>query len=60
MLQIDFKILQIPVIDADQINDIMDGRPPRPPKEPTKPTIKSDDDVTPDVVPDPDPEEAPT
>jgi len=43
-------LLEWETIDADQINDIMDGRPPRPPK-PTSAPIKPADDVTPGAAP---------
>jgi cell division protease FtsH len=36
-------LLELETIDADQINDIMDGKPPRPPKAPnTPPAPKAD------------------
>jgi len=31
-------LLEWETLDADQINDIMEGKPPRPPKEPSSPT----------------------
>lgn len=51
-------LLEYETIDAEQINDIMEGRPPRPPKDPVKPAVKLDDVTPPDVAPNP--EEAPT
>jgi len=35
-------LLEWETIDADQINDIIEGRPPRPPKVPQGPTDSSD------------------
>jgi len=35
-------LLEWETIDADQINDIMEGRPPRPPKTPQGPSDTSD------------------
>ncbi|WP_279760055.1 ATP-dependent zinc metalloprotease FtsH [Mitsuaria sp. GD03876] len=42
-------LLEWETIDADQIDDIMDGRPPRPPKDWAPPTNKSDSGGTPAV-----------
>ncbi|MNQ66693.1 hypothetical protein D3C85_811900 [compost metagenome] len=35
-------LLEWETIDADQINDIIEGRPPRPPKTPQGPSDTSD------------------
>ena len=35
-------LLEWETIDSDQINDIIDGRPPRPPKTPQGPADSSD------------------
>jgi cell division protease FtsH len=44
-------LLELETIDADQINDIMDGKPPRPPKQPQV-TLPSKPDLnTPDAAP---------
>ena len=43
-------LLEWETIDADQINDIMDGKPPRPPK-PTAAPPKSSGDATPGPAP---------
>ncbi|WP_416763225.1 ATP-dependent zinc metalloprotease FtsH [Roseateles sp. So40a] len=42
-------LLEWETIDAEQINDIMDSRPPRPPKDWTPPTNKSDNGGAPAV-----------
>ena len=42
-------LLEWETIDADQIDDIMDNRPPRPPKDWTPPANKSDSGGTPAV-----------
>jgi cell division protease FtsH len=44
-------LLELETIDADQIDDIMAGKPPRPPKEPSKPSAPASTD-TPDAAPD--------
>jgi cell division protease FtsH len=38
-------------IDADQINDIMEGRPPRPPKDNVTPTSTRPDNNSPGAAP---------
>jgi cell division protease FtsH len=43
-------LLELETIDADQINDIMAGRPPRPPKPSSAPPV-----VRGDSTPDPEP-----
>jgi cell division protease FtsH len=43
-------LLEWETIDADQINDIMEGRPPRPPKDWTPPANKPDSGGTPAVT----------
>ncbi|MBR0566306.1 ATP-dependent zinc metalloprotease FtsH [Azoarcus sp. L1K30] len=43
-------LLEMETIDADQINDIMEGRPPRPPKPAPAPRARSSDD-TPGAAP---------
>jgi cell division protease FtsH len=43
-------LLDWETIDADQINDIMDGKPPRPPKPTSAPT-KPSGDATPGPAP---------
>jgi cell division protease FtsH len=35
-------LLELETIDADQINDIMDGKPPRPPKPTSHSTTRTD------------------
>jgi cell division protease FtsH len=35
-------LLELETIDADQINDIMEGKPPRPPKPASPPAPKAD------------------
>ncbi len=44
-------LLELETIDADQINDIMDGKPPRPPKQPLPRTEDSEDTTPPDAAP---------
>jgi cell division protease FtsH len=45
-------LLEIETIDSDQINDIMDGKPPRPPKQPqSKPASTPDNNTPPDAAP---------
>ncbi len=44
-------LLELETIDADQINDIMDGKPPRPPKQPQTPLPSKPDLNTPDAAP---------
>ena len=39
-------LLEWETIDADQINDIMDGRPPRPPKQSATPPERPSDDAS--------------
>ena len=43
-------LLEWETIDAEQINDIMEGRPPRPPKDWTPPANKPDNGGTPAVA----------
>lgn len=43
-------LLELETIDAEQINDIMEGRPPRPPKPVQVPPVRSSDD-TPGAAP---------
>ncbi|SEL90213.1 cell division protease FtsH [Roseateles sp. YR242] len=43
-------LLEWETIDSEQINDIMEGRPPRPPKDWTPPTNKPDNGGTPAVT----------
>jgi cell division protease FtsH len=43
-------LLELETIDAEQINDIMEGRPPRPPKPTQVPQSRSSDD-TPGAAP---------
>ncbi|ALV06609.1 ATP-dependent zinc metalloprotease FtsH [Roseateles depolymerans] len=43
-------LLEWETIDAEQIDDIMEGRPPRPPKDWTPPTNKPDNGGTPAVT----------
>ena len=38
-------LLEWEAIDADQVNDIMAGRPPRPPKPVNAPTVRPKDDA---------------
>jgi cell division protease FtsH len=44
-------LLELETIDADQINDIMEGKPPRPPKQPQMPSQNKPDHNTPDAAP---------
>jgi cell division protease FtsH len=44
-------LLELETIDADQINDIMEGKPPRPPKQPQVPSPNKPDHNTPDAGP---------
>ncbi|MBK7676591.1 ATP-dependent zinc metalloprotease FtsH [Accumulibacter sp.] len=44
-------LLELETIDADQINDIMEGKPPRPPKQPQMPSPNKPDHNTPDAAP---------
>jgi cell division protease FtsH len=44
-------LLELETIDADQINDIMEGKPPRPPKQPQVPSPNKPDHNTPDAAP---------
>ena len=44
-------LLEWETIDAEQINDIMAGKPPRPPKPSTTPRRPSPDDSSPDAAP---------
>jgi cell division protease FtsH len=44
-------LLELETIDADQINDIMAGKPPRPPKQPQAPSPSKPDHNTPDAAP---------
>jgi hypothetical protein len=44
-------LLELETIDADQINDIMEGKPPRPPKQPQVPSPSKPDHNTPDAAP---------
>jgi len=44
-------LLELETIDADQINDIMDGKPPRPPKQPQAKVTTSTDTPPPDAAP---------
>jgi cell division protease FtsH len=44
-------LLELETIDADQINDIMEGKPPRPPKQPQVPSANKPDHNTPDAAP---------
>ena len=44
-------LLELETIDADQINDIMEGKPPRPPKQPQAPSPSKPDHNTPDAAP---------
>jgi len=50
-------LLEWETIDADQIDDIMAGKPPRPPKDwaPRNPSVGGGDSGTPPVAPDPAP-----
>jgi cell division protease FtsH len=44
-------LLELETIDADQINDIMEGKPPRPPKQPQVPSPTKPDHNAPDAAP---------
>ncbi len=44
-------LLELETIDADQINDIMEGKPPRPPKQPQIKVMTSTDTPPPDAAP---------
>ena len=44
-------LLELETIDADQIDDIMAGKPPRPPKEPQVSAASSTDNPPPDAAP---------
>jgi cell division protease FtsH len=44
-------LLELETIDADQINDIMQGKPPRPPKQTQLPSANKSDHNTPDAAP---------
>jgi cell division protease FtsH len=44
-------LLELETIDSDQINDIMDGRPPRPPKPPQARVPNPADTPPPDAAP---------
>jgi cell division protease FtsH len=44
-------LLELETIDADQINDIMDGKPPRPPKQPSLKATGPEDVPPPDAAP---------
>ncbi|MEF8699100.1 MAG: ATP-dependent zinc metalloprotease FtsH [Candidatus Accumulibacter sp. UW26] len=44
-------LLELETIDADQINDIMEGKPPRPPKQPQMPAPTKPDHNAPDAAP---------
>jgi len=44
-------LLELETIDSDQINDIMEGKPPRPPKQPQTSTPSKPDHNTPDAAP---------
>ncbi len=44
-------LMEWETIDADQIKDIMDGKPPRPPKQPQSRTDSTPDNNTPDAAP---------
>ena len=44
-------LLELETIDADQINDIMEGKPPRPPKQPQPKATVSSDIPPPDAAP---------
>ena len=43
-------LLELETIDADQINDIMEGKPPRPPKAPQVSAASSTDTPPPDAA----------
>jgi len=44
-------LLELETIDADQINDIMEGKPPRPPKQSQAKVVASSDTPPPDAAP---------
>ena len=44
-------LLELETIDSDQINDIMDGKPPRPPKQPQSKSSSKLDNNAPDAAP---------
>jgi cell division protease FtsH len=44
-------LLELETIDADQINDIMSGKPPRPPKQPQVAAPSKTDSTPPDAAP---------
>jgi len=44
-------LLELETIDADQINDIMEGKPPRPPRQPQAKAASSEDTPPPDAAP---------
>ncbi|HRD91622.1 MAG TPA: ATP-dependent zinc metalloprotease FtsH [Accumulibacter sp.] len=44
-------LLELETIDSDQINDIMDGKPPRPPKQPQAKSASKPDTNAPDAAP---------
>ncbi|SBT05465.1 protease, ATP-dependent zinc-metallo [Candidatus Accumulibacter aalborgensis] len=44
-------LLELETIDSDQINDIMDGKPPRPPKQPQSKSSSKLDNNGPDAAP---------
>ena len=44
-------LLELETIDADQINDIMQGKPPRPPKQTQLPPANKSDHNAPDAAP---------
>jgi len=44
-------LLELETIDSDQINDIMEGKPPRPPKQPQPVATNTSDTPPPDAAP---------
>ncbi len=44
-------LLELETIDSDQIDDIMNGKPPRPPKQPQTKPANQPDNNTPDAAP---------
>ena len=44
-------LLELETIDADQINDIMEGKPPRPPRQPLPRADSAEDTPPPDAAP---------
>jgi len=44
-------LLDLETIDSDQINDIMEGKPPRPPKQPQTKSASKPENNTPDAAP---------